>query len=191
MSPSPTQLFSRRSDGRDSPRSPSGTGASAPGQPGVARARAAATCLRAWSAGDYDAARTLLSDDATFESPLGARPGLAGVAPEGAAVADRVTGIALRKTVVDGDDVCILFDLVAEPDGALPAVGWYHFRDDKIDSVRTYFDPRRLELSPPATQGRDTGAPPMATLSGVPEGMPLFGASLQVCLETGLGLPED
>jgi hypothetical protein len=114
-----------------------------------------------------------LRDDVTFDGPLGHTEGadayVHGVSP----MADNVQGIDLKKTVVDGDDVFILYDLLSEPAGALPAVGWYHFRDDKIASVRAYFDPR------PLTQHRAIGS---RSATGQP-GMPLFAAALQVCLE--------
>jgi hypothetical protein len=63
------------------------------------------------------------------------------------------TGAERRGMVVDGDDVCILYDLVTESAGPLPTSTWYHIQDGKIDSVRAYFDAR------PLAQSDEAGAP--------------------------------
>jgi hypothetical protein len=91
-------------------------------------------------------------------------------------MADMVTGVALKKVIADGDDVCIMYDL-STPAGALSTVGWYHFaKDEKIDSVRAYFDPRLLTEKGDASANDDRTSP-----RGV--SIPLFAAGLQVCGE--------
>ena len=49
------------------------------------------------------------------------------------------------KWTPDGDDVCILYDLVTnDPPDTIPTVGWYRVKDGKVVSVRAFFDPRPL-----------------------------------------------
>jgi len=64
-----------------------------------------------------------------------------------------------------------------EQAGTIPTVGWYHFRDNKIDSVRAYFDPRPMaeRWSPPDQQRPPT---PFDAVD-----IPQFASSLQVCAE--------
>jgi len=48
-----------------------------------------------------------------------------------------------RKTFVDGDDVCLLYDMVTNtPAGTAFICEWYHVRGEKIASVRAVFDAR-------------------------------------------------
>jgi ketosteroid isomerase-like protein len=105
----------------------------------------------------------LLQDDVTFVGPMGATQGAQDYVDGIERMGSMVSSARQTKLVVEGDDVCIMYDLVTDRDGAVPAVGWYHFRDGKIDSVHAYFDPS-----------------PLATKTA-PPGMPLFAASLQVC----------
>lgn len=51
-----------------------------------------------------------------------------------------------QKVFVEGDDVCIVYDLVTDtPAGTVPMAGWYHVRGGKIASVRVFFDARPFE----------------------------------------------
>jgi ketosteroid isomerase-like protein len=104
----------------------------------------ATTCLEAWTSGDFETARSLLRDDGTFVGPFGAGEGVEEYMAELEGLAKVTTGAERRRIVVDGDDVCILYDLVTESAGPLPTSTWYHIQDGKIDSVRDYFDARPL-----------------------------------------------
>jgi ketosteroid isomerase-like protein len=46
--------------------------------------------------------------------------------------------------IVDGDDVCLVYDLATTKFGIIPTAGWFHLRDGKITSIRVFFDPRPL-----------------------------------------------
>lgn len=47
----------------------------------------------------------------------------------------------LRKTFVDGDDVCVIYDFVTDtPAGAVPFVEWLTFDSGRLRSIRLYFD---------------------------------------------------
>jgi ketosteroid isomerase-like protein len=99
--------------------------------------------FKAWTTGDFDTARSLLHDDVSFSGPidrfdnadayLGALRGLSQI----------VKGAEEQKVFVDGDDVCVIYDLVTNtPAGTAPTAEWYHLRDGKISAVRVYFDAR-------------------------------------------------
>jgi ketosteroid isomerase-like protein len=109
----------------------------------------ATTCLRAWSSGDFDTARSLLRDDVTFAGPTGTDRGAEAYLSGLVELAQHVRGADPKKVVVDGDDVCIMYDLVTEAAGTVPAADWYHVAGGKIDSVHTYFDARPLSETPP------------------------------------------
>jgi ketosteroid isomerase-like protein len=104
----------------------------------------ATTCLEAWTSGDFATARSLLQDDGSFVGPLGANEGVEEYMAELEGLAKITTGAERQRMVVDGDDVCILYDLVTVSAGPLPTSTWYHIQDGKIDSVRAYFDARPL-----------------------------------------------
>ena len=105
----------------------------------------ASACLAAWTSGDMATTRALLADDVRFVGPLaltvGADEYVAGV--EG--MSRFVTGADQHHVIVDGDDVCIVYDLVTDTEaGAIPCAGWHQLRDGKIAWVRVFFDPRPL-----------------------------------------------
>lgn len=124
----------------------------------------ASKCLEAWTSGDLDTARELLSDDVTFEGPFGHTEGADAYLDGAAQMSESIRGVALTRSIVEGDDVCLMYDLVTESAEPVPTVGWYHFRHDKIDHVRAYFDPRPLSAQRPASLD-----------------IPLFAAALQLC----------
>jgi hypothetical protein len=129
----------------------------------------ASLCLAASTSGDFETTRTLLSDDMTFDGPSGHTEGADAYVNSAARMEANVRVVDLKKLVVDGDDVCIMYDLVSDAAGVVPTVSWYHFRDDKIDAVRAYFDPRTLASKGPGTESkRDFD-------------IPLFAAGLQLC----------
>src|SRR5207247_9274559 len=48
-----------------------------------------------------------------------------------------------RRTFVDGDDVCVLYDMVTNtPAGTAFICEWYRVRGDKIGAIRAVFDAR-------------------------------------------------
>src|SRR6266536_2774663 len=54
-----------------------------------------------------------------------------------------VKGAEQQHVFVDGDDVCVIYDLITStPAGSSPTAEWYHLRDGKISSVRVFFDAR-------------------------------------------------
>ena len=108
-------------------------------------ATAASGCLQAWSSGDLDRTRSLLAEEVTFGGPLGSTRG-ADVYIEGIkGMVKMVERADQHEVFVDGDDVCIIYDLVTKaPPARIPTAGWYKVRDGKITAVRAFFDPRPL-----------------------------------------------
>jgi hypothetical protein len=99
--------------------------------------------MQAMGKGDTAAARKLLRDDLSFQGPIDAfdRPepyleALKRLQP----IIERID---VKKMFVDGDDVCVLYDMVTKtPAGTAFVAEWYQIRGDKIASVRVVFDAR-------------------------------------------------
>lgn len=107
-------------------------------------------CLQAWTTGDFDTARSLLSDDVTAESPLGSTSGVDDYLEALSRLAEVSRGAEARQVVANGNDVCVRYDLMTKATGPLATTGWFHVEDGKIGSVREYFDPRALPARPVA-----------------------------------------
>jgi ketosteroid isomerase-like protein len=105
----------------------------------------ASTCLKAWTTGDLATTRSVLADDVTFVGLLGETDGIDAYMRGIEGLAKIVERADQQQLIVDGDDVCIIYDLVTStPPATLPTEGWYHVVEGKITSVRAYFDPRPL-----------------------------------------------
>lgn len=124
--------------------------------------------LEAWSSGDFATARTLLRDDVTFVGPLGSGGGVESYMNRLMDLSHHVTSAEPIKVLVDGDDACIIYDLVTDSAGSVPTSDWYHVQDGKISSVRAYFDTRGLTAGSGNHDHQsavNTGAP---ALRGIP-----------------------
>jgi len=54
-----------------------------------------------------------------------------------------IKGVEMRKFFVDGDDVCLLYDMITNtPAGTAFISEWYHIEGKKIASIRVVFDAR-------------------------------------------------
>jgi hypothetical protein len=100
-------------------------------------------CLEAWSSGDFDAARALLDDHVQFNGPLGHTEGaddyIAGVR----GLAEAIDRVEPRRVFGEGDDVCIVYDIVTRPGAApVPSAGWYRVRHGRIVAINAFFDAR-------------------------------------------------
>jgi ketosteroid isomerase-like protein len=97
----------------------------------------------AWRAHDYVTARSLLHDDLSFQGPFDTFDKADELIEAIRGLAPIVRDVLIRQTFTDGDDVCLLFDMVTDtPAGTQPVAEWYHVRDGKIDSLQAYFDSR-------------------------------------------------
>jgi hypothetical protein len=93
--------------------------------------------------GDVAAARKLLHDNLSFRGPIDSfdkpEPYLAALEK----LHHIVQRIDVKKLFADGDDVCMLYDMVTNtPAGTAFIAEWLHVKGDKIASIRTVFDAR-------------------------------------------------
>jgi len=97
----------------------------------------------ALAAQDFAAARKLMRDDMTFRGPLDtfntADEYLASL-KQLAAIVQRID---LKKVFVDGDDVCVLYDMVTNtPAGTAFIAEWYQVAGGQITALQVVFDAR-------------------------------------------------
>ena len=93
--------------------------------------------------GDVAAARKLMRDDMTFRGPIDAfdkpEPYLEALNK----LHHIVERIEVKKLFVDGNDVCMLYDMVTKtPAGTAFIAEWIVVQGDKIAAIRTVFDAR-------------------------------------------------
>jgi ketosteroid isomerase-like protein len=98
---------------------------------------------KAMGSGDLAAARKLMHDDMTFRGPFDSfakpEPYLEALHK----LHSIVKGVHVHKMFVDGDDVCMLYDMETNsPAGTAFIAEWLHVRAGKVVSIRTVFDAR-------------------------------------------------
>jgi hypothetical protein len=106
-------------------------------------AETVAALQKAMGAGDFAAARKLMHDDMTFKGPIDSfsrpEPYLESLKK----LHSIVKSISVHKMFVDGNDVCLLYDMETDsPAGTAFIAEWLHVRGGKIASVRVVFDAR-------------------------------------------------
>ena len=93
--------------------------------------------------GDFAAARKLVHDKLLFQGPLDTFH-----TPEPYFEALKklhpiIQRIDMKKIFADGNDVCVLYDMVTNtPAGTAFVCEWYRVKGQKITDVRTVFDAR-------------------------------------------------
>jgi limonene-1,2-epoxide hydrolase len=103
-------------------------------------------CLKAWTSGDFDTARSLIDDGISFAGPFGTAQGAEAYISGLRRFRQRgIRSAEVQKIFCDGGDVCVIYDiLTSTAAGDVPAAGWYQVREGKISSVRVFFDARPL-----------------------------------------------
>lgn len=96
----------------------------------------------AWTAKDFTRARELLHDDVTFQSPIDAFSDADSYLASLQQLSGIITGVDKQKVFIDGDDVCVIYDLKTAPVPSSRTCEWYRLRDGKIASVQVIFDAR-------------------------------------------------
>ena len=95
--------------------------------------------VRALDSYRYDDAQRLLNEKVRVRGPAGETHGN----PAGfIAMLRKYRGkYDIKKSFVDGDDVCLIYDLKT---GGLTVfmASWYQVRDGRISSINTVFDPK-------------------------------------------------
>ena len=93
--------------------------------------------------GDFTVARQLLEDNLSFRGPIDTfhkpEPYLEALKK----LQPIIQRIDLFKMFADGNDVCVLYDMVTNtPIGTAFVCEWYQVKGEKISSVRIVFDAR-------------------------------------------------
>jgi hypothetical protein len=107
----------------------------------------------AWTSKDFERARGLLHDDVSFEGPIDSFGDADSYLASLRQLGGIVTGVAKRKVFVDGDDVCVIYDLQTAPVPSSRTCEWYRVRDGKVASVSVVFDARPFAPLFEARQG--------------------------------------
>ena len=105
-------------------------------------AQVAESFLDAWTTKDFERARTLLKDDLHFEGPIATFDDADSYLNTLKGLAQMVTGLDKLKVFVDGDDVCVVYDLKTAPIPKARTCEWYRVSDGKIAWVSAVFDAR-------------------------------------------------
>jgi len=101
--------------------------------------------VKALDSQDYKVARDLLADNVRVKGPSG--EGFRS-ATEFIEMLQKQRGkYDLKKTFVDGDDVCLLYDFVTPRVRAF-FCSWYQVKDGRIASIQTVFDPTPFAQGP-------------------------------------------
>ena len=107
----------------------------------------------AWTGKDFERARALVHDDVSFEGPIDSFSDADSYLGSLRQLARIVTGADKQKVFVDGDDVCVIYDLKTAPVPSSRTCEWYHIRDGKVASVSVIFDARPFAPLFEAPQG--------------------------------------
>jgi ketosteroid isomerase-like protein len=107
----------------------------------------------AWTGKDFERAREFLADDLSFEGPIESFSDADSYIASLKQLSGIVTGAETQKVFVDGDDVCVIYDLKTAPIPSSRTCEWYRVRDGKIASVSVVFDSRPFAPMFEAQQG--------------------------------------
>ena len=99
--------------------------------------------IGAMGKGDFVAARKFLDSNLSFQGPIEtfhqADPYLESLRK----LHHVVERVDMKKMFGDGDDVCLLYDMVTKtPAGTAFIAEWHHVTGDKISAIRVVFDAR-------------------------------------------------
>jgi ketosteroid isomerase-like protein len=115
-------------------------------------AQVAEEYFAAWTGKDFDRARALLHDDLAFRGPIDSFDDAGAYLRAIQSLSQIVTGADKRKVFVDGDDVCVIYDLHTGPVPNAPTAEWYRVRDGRIAAIQVFFDARPFA---PLFEGRE------------------------------------
>ena len=97
---------------------------------------------KAMQSGNYSGARQLLHDNLEFQGPIETFHKADDYIHALQKLSAIVDHIDILKVFEDGNDVCLLCDLVTKTLGTSFVVEWYKVKEGKIASVRAVFDAR-------------------------------------------------
>lgn len=96
--------------------------------------------LKALNEENFDAARTLMNDNASFRGVLGSRDGADAYMAD---MRKMKFKYQVLKVFADAQAACVWYNINIEGKVILTC-GWYRLRHDKISRIRVLFDPRPL-----------------------------------------------
>jgi hypothetical protein len=106
-------------------------------------AQVAESFFDAWTSKDFERARAFLHDEGFhFEGPIESFSEADSYIASLTQLSGIVTGAEKQKVFVDGDDVCVIYDLKTAPVPSSRTCEWYKVHDGKIASVSVVFDAR-------------------------------------------------
>lgn len=98
---------------------------------------------KAMGQGDWGAARRCLADDLQFVGPFESFTRADDYLAALQKLHHIIVRVEPRKMFVDGEDVCMLYDMVTNtPAGTAYVSEWYKVKGGKVASVRVVFDAR-------------------------------------------------
>jgi ketosteroid isomerase-like protein len=101
------------------------------------------TFFEALGRGDFAHARNSLHDEFEFQGPIDTFSSPAPFLEALRQLHHIVERVDVKKMFVDGNDVCVLYDMVTRtPAGTAFIAEWYRVAGDKIASMRAVFDAR-------------------------------------------------
>ena len=107
----------------------------------------------AWTSKDFQRARSLLHDDVSFDGPIDTFSDADSYVASLQQLSGIVTGAEKQKVFVDGDDVCVIYDLKTAPIPSSRTCEWYRVREGKISAVSVVFDARPFAAMMAAREG--------------------------------------
>lgn len=98
---------------------------------------------KALASQDFKGARALLADDLEFHGPIDTFHRADDFIAAIQQLSSIIQRIEPRKTLVDGQDVCFIYDMVTNtPAGTAPIAEWYQVAGDRITAINAFFDAR-------------------------------------------------
>jgi len=97
------------------------------------------TFIDALNQEDFEAARDFVADNLKFVGVLGERDSADAYFAD---MKNMRFKYKIKKTFVDADDVCLLYDIDMGHDTTIFTCGWYHVADGRINRIQVIFDPR-------------------------------------------------
>ncbi len=92
--------------------------------------------------GDFATARKLVHDDLAFHGPIDKFNKPEPLFEALKTLMRIVERVEIQKVFVDGNDVCVLYDMVTKTSGTELIVEWFKVKDGKISNIRVVFDAR-------------------------------------------------
>jgi len=96
----------------------------------------------AWTTGDFARARELLQVDLSFDGPFDRFSDADSYLASLRQLSGIVVGADKRRQFVDGDEVCVIYDLRTAPVPVARVCEWYRISAGKIASISAVFDAR-------------------------------------------------